>query len=69
MTTEEIELWKKRIDNMSQYQMCECHRFAKSGDPNTPWFDLRNKELVNYWSERYTRLGGMTPEISKAIGW
>lgn len=69
MTADQIAAYKLQIDSMDQYQMCSLHRFHKSGDPSCPWFDTHNPTLVAYWSKRFHELGGMTPEISKALGW
>ena len=54
---------KKQIDSMSQYQLCSKWRFAPSGDP------LLQGDTGNYFSKRMKDLGGMTPEISKSLGW
>ena len=54
---------KKTIDSMSQYDLCRKWRFADVGDP------LLAGETGVYFSERLKELGGMTPEISKSLGW
>jgi hypothetical protein len=50
---------------MSQIEMASLWRFAPCGhiyfDSSKPYFKV--------FSKRYEELGGMTPEISKAIGW
>lgn len=64
---EDIDKWKLEIDKLSQFAMCEIHRFAKSGV--YPWLDNHNPILCAYWNERFKKLGGMTTEISKQLGW
>ena len=65
MTEQEIEDWEKQIDTMSHVEMATLHRFAPSGHP---LFDT-TLPLNEHFQERFERLGGMTPAISKAIGW
>jgi len=66
MTKEEITRAKKDIDAMSQMQMAHLHRFAPSGHP---YFDNTNRDLSDYFQEKFKEKGGMTTAISKAIGW
>ena len=54
---------KKIVDEMSQYQMAHRVRFSSAGDP------FMCGDLGNYFIERFKELGGMTPEISKQLGW
>jgi len=54
---------KETIDSMSQYQLCSKWRFAKTGDP------LLQGETGDYFSKVMKEKGGMTPEISKSLGW
>ena len=65
MEQTEIDYWKARIDKMSQREMAEMWRFAEAGHP------CFNKTipLFDYFNKRFKSLGGMTPAISKAIGW
>lgn len=65
MTDQEIEAWKKKIDDMDQYEMCRLWRFSK---PGHPCFDSTTP-LADYFKERFDKLGGFTPEISKSLGW
>lgn len=65
MTPEEIEQEKKVIDKMSQTEMASLHRFAPAGHK----YFVTGSELHKHFSERFKQLGGMTPEISKQIGW
>jgi len=54
---------KKTIDGMSQYQMAYKVRFSPAGDP------FMCGDLGDYFMARFKELGGMTPEISKQLGW
>jgi len=64
MTEQEIEDNKKQIDQMSHTEMCALWRFAPAGHP---YFNTGNP-LHKYFAERFRKLGGMTPSISKEIG-
>lgn len=58
---QEIEM----INNMSQVEMARLWRFAPSGHK---YFDKR----LPYWKvfkKRFNELGGMTTDVSKAVGW
>lgn len=66
MTKEQIIAAKNDIDNMSQYSMASLYRFAPSCHP---YFDKRNGDLFNYFVEKFKENGGMTPKISKSLGW
>jgi len=65
MSPEEIKEWEDQIDAMSQIEMARLLRFAKVGHP------VFNSTLPLYkrFTERFKELGGMTPQISKQIGW
>ena len=65
MSPEDIEREKRNINLMSQEQMAELWRFAP---PGHPYFD-RRYPLFELFNERFQKLGGMTTEISKKIGW
>jgi hypothetical protein len=54
---------KQRIDALSQYGLCERNRFAPVGDP------MLQGEAGKYFMQRLREKGGMTPEISKSLGW
>jgi hypothetical protein len=64
-TEEEIKEIRAEIDNMSQLEMARLYRFAPAGhiyfNSTLPFFD--------YFNKRFKDLGGMTPGISKQIGW
>ena len=65
MTAEEIDKWKVRIDGMSHLYMAFLWRFAT---PGHLYFNNENPELVDHFKKRFDSLGGMTPEISKKLG-
>lgn len=52
---------KARIDAMSREEMARAWRFAPLGDPL--FFD----DTGEYFAERFEKLGGFSPEISKRI--
>lgn len=56
---------KAAIDAMSQMEMARLWRFAPSG---SVYFQRGNPQC-DYFEKRFNELGGMTPEISKALGW
>lgn len=62
MTEEEIQQWKSKLDSMSQIELARLWRFAEVGSP------VFDSSLPIY--EHFQNLfKGMTPEISKTIGW
>jgi len=62
MNPEEIEMHKKSIDRLIQFEMALLYRFAPVGHPYfTP-------ELAHYFQQRFREKGGMTPELSRLIG-
>lgn len=65
MNEEEIQKHFKIIDGMSHADMARVYRFSPSGHP---YFD-RRLPLNKRFMERFSELGGMTPSISKQIGW
>ena len=65
MTDQKIIEAKLNIDKLSQMEMASLQRSAPSGHP---YFDNR-LPLWDHFKKRFKELGGMTPEISKAIGW
>ncbi len=62
MSDEKVADWKKKIDAMSQEDMCRLWRFGPSGHPifRSDW------PIYHYFKDRFK---GFTPEISKRIGW
>ena len=65
MIEQEIDDWKEKIAAMNQVEMARLWRFAPSGHP---CFDSR-LPLFEIFQDRFKKLGGMTPGISKSIGW
>lgn len=59
----EIAEWKEKIDNMTHSQMAAKYRFTEAGHP------IFRFPLFDYFMERFNKLGGFTPRISKQIGW
>ena len=59
--TEEI---KAEIDNMSHVEMARHYRFDEVGS-----IYFINGPISDYFMEKWNRLGGMNPQISKQIGW
>lgn len=54
-----------KINGMSHVGMARLWRFAP---PGHPFFD-RKRPYYEIFKKRFEELGGMTPEISKEIGW
>ena len=65
MNEQEITKWKSAIDLMTQMEMATMRRFARSSHP----VFRSDLPLYEYFEARFKFLGGMTPAISKAIGW
>ena len=65
MTEEEITTAKAEIDKLTQLEMARLWRFAPA---EHPYFSTK-LPLSDYFDARFKEFGGMTPEISKAIGW
>ena len=63
---EQTQLELRQIARMSHIEMARLYRFAI---PGHPYFNTHNPELVKAFATRYNLLGGMTPAISKLIGW
>lgn len=64
LTPDRIEYWKKRIDAMTQHDCAELQRFAEPGHSI-----FAHEVLYDYFRAHFDQVGGMTPEISKAVGW
>lgn len=65
MEEKQIQEWKVKINNMPHKEMARLQRFAPAGHPvfNT------KLPLWEIFDKRFKKLGGMTPQISKEIGW
>lgn len=64
-TVEEVKKIKAEIDKLSHIEMADLQRHAP---PGHPYFD-GNLPFYEHFTERFEKFGGMTPAISKAIGW
>jgi hypothetical protein len=65
MTDEEtVQKWKATIDGMTHLQMAKLYRFAPCGH-----CVFQRGELNDYFMKKFNAAGGMTPDISKRIGW
>lgn len=64
-TPEDIERMTKDINSMDQFSMAHMQRFTKSGHP---YFRM-DLPFYKIFEARFKELGGMTPEISKELGW
>lgn len=64
-TSAEVKAINDSIDSMSQEDMCRLWRFSTSDNP------ILRGDLPFYarFKEKFNKLGGFTPEISKRIGW
>ncbi len=51
------------VKTASRFQICKWYRFLPFASTEN---EIKVNELI---CERYLELGGMTPEISKQIGW
>jgi len=65
MDEKELGAEKAKIDAMTQVEMARLWRFAPSGHP----YFLGGSPLYEHFQARFKALGGMTPEVSKRIGW
>ena len=54
---------KSKIDNMSHIEMAQKWRFAPAGNR------MLMGDTGDYFHKVFKEKGGMTPEISKIIGW
>ena len=66
LPAEEKQEWMEKIDKMTQIQMAYMRRFTSAGHPV---FSTENLSLYNYFNKKFKESGGMTPTISKLIGW
>lgn len=54
---------KKKIDDMTQFEMADRWRFGSGGNR------LLHGDAGEYFKKIFQEKGGMTPEISKELGW
>ena len=65
MKENEIQDLKLKIDGMTHREMCVLYRFSPIGHS---FFNKKNP-ISEYFDKKFKELGGMTPELSKSIGW
>jgi len=66
LSLETIAKHKLTIDTLSHYNLACLWRNAPVGHI---YFDVRQSDIPEYFRQRFQTLGGMTPELSKAIGY
>lgn len=66
LTKEEIKKYKEEIETMTHIQMAYLYRFAPQGHPI---FNTEYDIYQNFHKRFFDHFDGMTPEISKQIGW
>ena len=66
VTQEDIDSALLHIDKMSQEDMCRALRFSP---PGRIFFRNDLPTVRAAWDKRWKETGGMTPAISKRIGW
>lgn len=64
-TPEDIEAWLDYIDSMTQEQCTKLHRTAPPGHP----IFRSGLPLYAYFQKHFKEVGGMTPSLSKRVGW
>jgi hypothetical protein len=64
-TVEEVKKIKSEIDKLTHIAMADLQRHAPAGHP---YFDT-SLPFYEHFAARFEKLGGMTPAISKALGW
>lgn len=55
---------KEKIDAMSHVEMARVLRFTRLGT-----WPFNDDEIGSYFLEKFHEAGGMTPQISRLIGW
>ena len=65
LTESEIQTWKTRIDAMDARECLELQRFTPSGHP----VFRSDLPLYDYFQTHFAKLGGITPGLSKSVGW
>lgn len=64
MTQLEVNKYIQEINKMSHIDMAHLWRFAPAG-----CIYFVDPVLYKFFTKRFQSFGGMTPEISKTIGW
>lgn len=65
MNLNELNNWKDTISKMERHEMADLRRHAPIGHP----IFRSDLPLNALFEKRFRELGGMTPAISKDIGW
>lgn len=60
-----MQEWKDKIDAMSHEDLARLWRFAAPGHP----VFVAGSALWKHFEARHKAVGGMTPQVSKKIGW
>jgi hypothetical protein len=63
-STKSVVEWRAELSRMTQMELAELRRFAPAGH-----IVFTNDALTEYFNKCFEAKGGMTPDISKAIGW
>jgi len=67
LTKEQVELTLKKIESMSQLEMCRLWRFAPKG---TELYFKKDTVIGDAFNDRlWKHFKGFTPSISKKLGW
>lgn len=59
-----ITEWKRELSKMTQIQLAELRRFAPASH-----IVFTDDRLTEYFNACFKAKGGLTAEVSKAIGW
>jgi hypothetical protein len=63
-STKSVTVWKAELDKMSQMELAELKRFAPAGH-----VVFTDDSLSEHFNQCFEAKGGMTTEVSKALGW
>lgn len=64
LSREQLDEWIDKINAASHKELCLLERFAPGGHPVFYW----KFEIFKLFDQRFFKLGGMTPPMSKLIG-
>lgn len=65
LTEKQIQEWRDKIGQMTHLEMGRLWRYSPAGHP----VFRTDLPLYKWFKKRFDSLGGMTPSISKALGW
>lgn len=63
------EIQQKEIDKINKMSHEEMARLYRNAPPGHPYFDTTLPYNKVFDKRLFGELGGMTPELSKSIGW